>query len=76
MHFLHHKVILTKDNNIKRNWTRNDTCSFCDIKESVQHFFFECLFAKIIRRIIYMSYHLAPPMYFSNLFGNWLKGIS
>jgi hypothetical protein len=26
MWFLHRKVILTKDNLLKRNWTGNDTC--------------------------------------------------
>jgi hypothetical protein len=41
--FLHRKVILTKDNLIKRNWVGNKTCCFCDNKESIQHLFFNAL---------------------------------
>jgi hypothetical protein len=38
-------------------------------------FFFECPLAKIIWRIVHMTFGLAPPKNISNLFGNWLKGI-
>jgi hypothetical protein len=75
MWFLHRKVILTKDNLIKRNWNGNESCCFCDDKESIQHLFFECPLAKIIWRIIHMTFGLEPPKNVSNLFGNWLKGI-
>jgi hypothetical protein len=37
MWFLHRKVLLNKDNLIKRNWTGNEKCCFCDNKESI-HF--------------------------------------
>jgi hypothetical protein len=40
MWFLHRKVILTKDNLIKRNWHGNTKCSFCDHDETIQHLFF------------------------------------
>jgi hypothetical protein len=40
MWFLYRKVILTKGNLIKRNWVGNETCCFCDNKESIQHLFF------------------------------------
>jgi hypothetical protein len=40
MWFLYQKVILTKDNLIKRQWTANETRYFCNNKESVQHLFF------------------------------------
>jgi hypothetical protein len=33
--FLHPKVILTKDDLGKRNWTGNETCYFCDNNESM-----------------------------------------
>jgi hypothetical protein len=75
MWFLHRKVLLTKDNLIKRNWTGNEKCCFCDNKESIQHLFFECALAKVIWRIVHMSFGLAPPKNVTNLFGNWLKGI-
>jgi hypothetical protein len=75
MGFLHRKVTLTKDNLIKRQWTDNEACCFCDCKESIQPPFFECPLAKVIWRIIHMTFGLAPPKNISNLFGNWLKGI-
>jgi hypothetical protein len=75
MWFLNRKVILTKDNLIKRNWVGSETCCFCDCKEFIQHLFFDCPFAKVVWRIIYMTFGLAPPKNITNLFGNWLKGI-
>jgi hypothetical protein len=70
------KVILNKDNFIKRNWTWSDIRYFCDCKESVRHLFFKCPFAKIVWRIIYMTFGLDPPKNITNFFGNCLKGIS
>ena len=75
MWLLHRKVILTKDNLIKRNWQGNQRCCFCDQHESIQHLFFECQFATNIWRIIHMAFGLAPPKNITNLFGSWLKGI-
>jgi hypothetical protein len=75
MWFLHQKVILTKDNLVKRNWAGNETCCFCDNKESIQHLFSECPLAQLIWRIIHITFGLAPPKKVTNLFGNWLKGI-
>jgi hypothetical protein len=75
MRFLYRKVILTKDNLIKRNWVGNESCCFCDNKESIQHLFFECPLAKIIWCIVHMTFGLAPPKNITNHFGNWLKGI-
>jgi hypothetical protein len=73
--FLHREEILIKDNLTKRNWTGSETCCFCDCKECIQHLFFDCPFAKIIWRIIYMTFGLTPPKNITNLFGNWLKRI-
>jgi hypothetical protein len=75
MWFLHKEVILTKDNLSKRNWHGCTKCSFCDQDETIQHLFFSCPFAKIIWRIIYMTFNLPPPSSVSNLFGNWLNGV-
>ena len=75
MWLLHRQVILTKDNLAKRNWNGNQGCCFCDHKESLQHLFFECQFAKTVWRIVHMSFGLSPPKNIPNLFGNWLKGI-
>jgi hypothetical protein len=75
MWFLHRKVILTKDNLIKRNWQGNTKCSFCDHDETIQHLFFECPFAKIIWRIVHMAFGIPPHKNVSNLFGGWLHGV-
>jgi hypothetical protein len=75
MWFLHRKEILIKDNLIKRKWTGNEKCYFCDNKESIQYLFFDCPFAKIVWRIICMTFGLAPLKNITNLFRNWLKGI-
>jgi hypothetical protein len=37
MRFLHKKVLLTKENLIKRKWQGSEKCCFCDHKETVQH---------------------------------------
>lgn len=34
------KSILTKDNLIKRGWTKNEECHFCSGKESIDHLMF------------------------------------
>jgi hypothetical protein len=75
MWFLHRKVILTKDNLIKKALDRQWKMLFFYFKESIQHLFFECPLAKVIWRIIHVTFRLAPPKYVTNLFGNWLKGI-
>jgi hypothetical protein len=45
MWFFNRKVILTKDNLLKRNWNGNESCCFCDSKESIQHLFLGFLFS-------------------------------
>jgi hypothetical protein len=75
MWFLHHKVLLRKDNLIKRSWQGNKSCSFCHKDETIQHLFFECPFARIIWRIIHIMFGFSPPANVKNLFGNWLAGI-
>ena len=72
MWFLYRKVILTKDNLAKRNWTGNKCCSFCDIEELIQHLFFECPFAKLVWRMVHVAHNITPP---KNISRNWLHGI-
>jgi hypothetical protein len=74
--FLHKKVILTKDNLKKRNWQGCSKCCFCDHDETIQHLFFACPFAKILWRIIYLTFNIPAPMNVNNLFDNWLNGVS
>jgi hypothetical protein len=75
MWFLHRKVILRKENLIKRKWQGNTVCCFCDKEETIQHLFFECPLAKVIWRIVHMSFGISPPKNITNMFENWLKGL-
>jgi hypothetical protein len=75
MWFLNNKVLLTKDNLIKRKWQGTEKCCFCDRKETVQHLFIQCSLAKIVWRIVHMTFSISPPKNIKNLFGNWLMGV-
>jgi hypothetical protein len=72
MWFLHKKVMLTKDNLIKRKWQGDEKCCFCDHKETVQHLFIECPLAKMVWRVVHMAFAIIPLTSIKNLFGNWL----
>jgi hypothetical protein len=76
MWFLYRRVILTKDNLAKRNWQGCKKCVFCDKDESIQHLFIDCPLAKVVWRIVYMTFGLSPPVNITHLFGTWLSGIA
>ena len=76
MWFLHRKVILTKDNLVKRNWQGCKKCYFCDHEETIQHLFFDCPFTKVLWRIVHLAFNITPPKNTTNLFGNWLTGVN
>jgi hypothetical protein len=63
--FLNKKVLLTKDNLIKRKWQGNEKCCFCDEKETIQHLFIQCPLAKITS--IKWVFGLAPKSHLSPL---------
>ena len=76
MWFLHQKVVLTKDNLVKRNWQGCKKCCFCDQDETIQHLFFSCPLARMTWRIVHMAFNIKPPTDITNLFGNCLRGVS
>jgi hypothetical protein len=45
---MENNAILTKDNIIKRKWTGDPTCLFCNQAESLEHLFFQCTVAKCV----------------------------
>jgi hypothetical protein len=51
-------------------------CCFYSSNESIQHLFFDCHFAKFIRRIVQVSFNLPPPTSVHNIFTGWLEGIN
>jgi hypothetical protein len=48
MWFLNKKVLLIRDNLAKMNWNGSTKCCFCDSKETVNHLFISCPFAKLV----------------------------
>ena len=75
MWFLNRKVILTKDNLVKRQWTGSTKCAFCDASESIDHLLVSCPFAKLVWRVVQFTFNIIPPANVTNMFGNWLNGI-
>jgi hypothetical protein len=73
--FLQNKVLLTKDNLVKRKWQGIEKCSFGDHKEKVQHLFVQCPLAKMVWRTVHMAFIISPPKNIKNLFGNWLASV-
>jgi hypothetical protein len=76
MWFLCGKVLLTKDNLVKCKWKGCSKCCFYDLNEMVQHLFISCSFVRIIWHMIDFTYNLRPLSNITNVFRNWLKGIS
>jgi hypothetical protein len=75
MWFVQRKEILTKHNLFKRNWPSSTKCCFCEQNESIEHFFINCPFAKIIWQIVYMAFNITPPVSIVHMFGTWLNRI-
>jgi len=72
MWFLYKKVLLTNANLAKRKWKGSKKCCFCDSEKTIEHLFLFCPFAKMVWRIVHISFALPPPISVSNMFGNWL----
>jgi len=68
--FLKKEVLLTKDNLVRRNWRGTVTCDFCKQSESIQHLFFDCIYAKFLWRVVFSTTGLMPPSNVANLFGS------
>lgn len=52
MWLIYHNAILTKDNLIKRNWSVDQSCAFCNESETIPHIFFDCTMAKYIWSLV------------------------
>jgi hypothetical protein len=76
MWFLNNKVLLTKDNLLKRSWKGCSKCVFCGEQETVEHLFITCPFARLVWRTIDFAFDLPPPVNITNMFGNWLNGVN
>jgi hypothetical protein len=70
--YLNKGVILTKDNLVLQNWTGSTRCVYCSEKETIQHLFFECHYAKFLWRALQFAFNIQGPMSINNMFTNWL----
>lgn len=52
MWLLSNNAILTKDNLIRRKWSGNPKCQFCNFDETCDHLFFTCSVAKVIWAVV------------------------
>ena len=75
MWFVHKRVILTKDNLLKRRWVGSPRCCFCNNDETIQHLFIDCPLAKLLWRSIHIAFNITPPASIDMLFGTWLAGV-
>jgi len=48
-------AILTRDNMIRRKWTGDPSCLFCDQNESISDLLFQCSMAKVVWGIVAFS---------------------
>ena len=74
--YLQKGVVLTKDNLACRQWRGSTKCCFCSLDETIQHLFFDCQMARIIWRIVQVSFNILPPVSIFHMFNGWLNGIN
>jgi hypothetical protein len=75
MWYLFKGIALTKDNLARRRWKGSLKCCFCNIDETIQHLFFDCQLARLIWRVIHISFNLPRPTSIVHLFDGWLQGL-
>ena len=74
--YLKQGVILTKDNLARRNWQGSQQYCFCYEDETIQHLFFGCRVTRLVWASVYAAWGLPKLSGVSNMFENWLNGIS
>jgi hypothetical protein len=67
------KAILSKDNMIKRKWTGEPTCYFCETNESTGHLFFLCPVAKCVWGIVALCLNTNQIPSNCNSYWGWAK---
>jgi len=74
--YLQKKAVLTKDNLARRQWRGSIKCCFCSLDETIKHLFFDCQMARIVWRIVQVSFNISPPVSIFHMFNGWLNGIN
>jgi fructose-specific phosphotransferase system IIC component len=49
---------------------------FCGSQEGTKHLFISCHFARLLWKIIHITYYLPPTNNIANMFENWLNGVA
>ena len=62
-----------KDNSLRRRWKGDDWCCFSDNKETIQHLFFDCHYARFFWRAVHWVFGITSPTSVSHLFQEWSK---
>jgi hypothetical protein len=75
MWFLHQRMLVTKDNLAKRNWDGSKSVVITIKMRQYDIFSSSVPLAKVVWRIVHISFNLSPPKNIMNLFGNWLAGV-
>jgi hypothetical protein len=75
MWYLHKVVILTKDILVKRNCGGSKQCSFCMANKTIQHLFFDCINARFLWGIVYITSGLREPHSRRHMLGSWLNRV-
>ena len=76
MWYLLKGVTLIKDNLARRRWKESVRCCFCNLDETIQDLFFDCLNAKFIWRLVQVVFNLPMPLNVNDIFTNWLNGVN
>jgi hypothetical protein len=71
--FLRRGVLLTKDNLAKRKWKGGTDCCFCNMQETIQHLFFDCLLARLVWGIVCITFDIRIPVSVEDVFGSWIR---
>jgi hypothetical protein len=73
--YLRKGVVLTKNNLAKRRWKGSLKCCYCNMDESIQHLFFNCPYARLVWKIIQVSFNISPLLNMHHMFNGWVQGI-
>ena len=76
MWFIHYKVLLAKDNLVKRNWCGNAEMVFLRQRGNNITLVHLVPFAHIIWHIVQMTFNIFHTTNITKLFWSWLNGIA
>lgn len=74
--YLARRVILTKDNLVKRYFSSNPKCCYYNSNETIQHLPFNYHHVKNIWRVVQMAMRLNPPASVAHIAGKWLSHVN